>query len=119
MSSCTGYTIQTHSLNTSCFHRVDLFVDMFENKSKSVKFLFCSFISVLLKSIAALFHTFCNSFMNTGFKFIYKYIVCLYFSSSADPHKLSAILNIRQNIHIHNKLYYVLRQKMIYEHWSN
>ena len=44
------------------------------SKQKSVTFVFCCFISdsVLLKSIVALkFHIFCNSFMNTGFKFLY------------------------------------------------
>ena len=40
-----------------------------KTKVSRLTFLFCCFISVLLKSIAALkFHTFCNSFMNTGFK---------------------------------------------------
>ena len=45
----------------------------FENESKSVNIiLFAVLYLSLLKSIAALkFHTFCNSFMNTGFKFLY------------------------------------------------
>ena len=41
LSSSTGYTIQTHIRFTSCFHRV--FVDMFENKSKSVNILILLF----------------------------------------------------------------------------
>ena len=108
MSSSTGYTIQIHSfyfLFPLCS------VDIFENKSKSVNILFCCFISVLLKSITALgFHirtriqlsyraqpiflrySYCNSFMNTGFKFLHHLFI---FTSSADLHKLSAILNIR------------------------
>ena len=43
----------------------------FENESKSVNISICCLYLYLLKSIAALkFHTFCNSFMNTGFKFL-------------------------------------------------
>ena len=67
-----------HIRFTSCFHRV--FVDMFENKSKSVNSLILQFISVLLRSIVALlFHTFCNSFMNTGYKFFIFYNIFIFY----------------------------------------
>ena len=67
-SSSVGYTIQTHSfyiLFPSCI------VDLFENISK-LTFLFRCFISVLLRSIAALqFHAFCYSFIVTDYKYLY------------------------------------------------
>ena len=61
------YSIQTYSFyfllpSCICWHV----------RKQKCRFLFCCFISVLLWSIATLqFHTFCNSFTNTGYKFLY------------------------------------------------
>ena len=69
MSFSTVYTIQAHSfyfLFQSCI--------CWRSKTKvsRLTLLFAVLYLFLLKSIAALkFHTFCNSFMNTAFKFLY------------------------------------------------
>ena len=81
------YEHSFHFVFSSCI------VDMFENISKSVNILILLFyISVLLRSTAAIqFHAFCNSFMNTGYKFCFViyYIITsfLYFTSSADANE--------------------------------
>ena len=67
-SSSTGFTIKTYSFysllsSCICWH--------YRKQKCHLTFLFCCFISVLHRSNAALqFHSICNSFMNTGYKFL-------------------------------------------------
>ena len=67
-----------HIRFTSCFHLVLLTCS--KTKVSQLTFLFCYFISVLLRSNAAFqLHAFCNSFMNTGYKFSIFYIVLIFY----------------------------------------
>ena len=78
------YTIQTHSFyslfpSCICWH--------YRKQKCRLTFLFCCFISCLLRSIAALqCYSIFDSFMNTGYKFLC-FTSFEYFTLSADSHK--------------------------------
>ena len=68
-----GFLYRLHHSNTFVLLLVSIvYLLTFENESKSVKILICCFISVLIKvHRGTQISCVCNSFMNTGFKFLY------------------------------------------------